>query len=979
MNCTVNPIVSFFCALLLTVEASAAEPGLVGWWRLDDGAGTAVADSSDGGHNGAFTTGNHTWVQGKFGGALKFDGGGPVEIPDHVDFHIEDAVSIALWANPEASQQTQAKLFAKQKATYYPYALQYNAGTGMLYANVSTASAQFNTKPNLANFPGEWAHLCAAYDGSALVLYKNAVEVARVEGSGKLRQNTLSLTIGGRLTYTTSDNFKGMLDDVRLYSRALTPADILQVMQGPPAAAASKPGPAVGAVDILRDVALSWTPAAPGMVHDVYFGSVSADVAGADRANPKGVLVGQAQDANTYDPPGLLLLGQTYYWRVDEVNTVTSAINKGMIWSFTTELVAYAVKPVAVTASSSQSADNGPEKTIDGSGLNAADQHSTLDTTMWISSVDGPKPAWIRYDFGQVCKLYQMWIWNSNQPVETSVGYGAKDVTVEYSTDGNTWTPLPDVSQFARATGKADYSHNTTVDFGGVAAKCVRITIQSNWGGLLNQYSLSEVRFLQIPVRAREPQPASGQTDVNPNSLTLRWRSGREAVSHQVFFSTDSNAVVNGTALIDTTPENSYALDTLDLSTTYFWRVDEVNVAASPALWQGDVWSFSTPEYLVIDDFERYTNESPNRVFQTWLDGVGFSPDTFFPDGYAGNTTGSVVGYDPQAGPIMEKTIVHGGKQAMPLAYDNTTVGYSEVVRSWKTAQNWTANGADVLRLSYQGRPIGFQERSPSNIIMSGVGTDIFNTADQGRFVYKQLTGDGWIIARVDSLLDTDPWAKAGVMIRRSTDAGSSYAYVFLSGNNGVRFQARTVVSTNAASDSSMATPEQKALAGPVWIKVERVGAIFNGYYSTDNKVWTPMVFNPQTIAMGDPVCIGLAVTSHVATATVTAEFSDIATSGNVSGSWTSVDLGVPQLSNTPDQLYAAIKDTAGRTATVLADTDAVLKGTWQAWSIPLSSFAGVSMSQVQSMIIGVGDRTNPKRGQGLLFIDDIAIGHPAQ
>jgi regulation of enolase protein 1 (concanavalin A-like superfamily) len=979
MSCKVNHTVSLFCVLLLTVEAIAAEPGLVGWWRLDDGAGTTAADSSDGGHNGSFITGNATWVQGKFGGALKFEGTAQVEIPDHADFHFEDAVSIALWANPEAVQQTDSKFFCKQKSTYYPYAIQYNSNAATIFANVSNASTQFNTKPSIANFPGEWAHLCSAYDGNALILYKNGLEVARVAGSGKIRQNTLSLTIGGRLGYTTSNNFQGMIDDVRLYSRALTPQDIALVMQGPPTVAASKPSPAVGAVDVLRDVVLNWAPAAPGMVHDIYFGSVPADVTGADRANPKGVLVGQAQDANTYDPPGLLPLGQMYYWRVDEVNTVTSAINKGMIWSFTTEPVAYAIKPVAVTASSSQSTDNGPEKTVDGSGLNAADQHSTLDTAMWISSLDGPKPAWIRYDFDGICKLYQMWVWNSNQPVEMSVGYGAKDVTVEYSVDGDTWTTVPGVSQFARATGKADYAHNTTVDFGGVAARSVRITVQSNWGGLLSQYSLSEVRFLQIPTRAREPQPASGQTDVNPSGLALHWRSGREAVSHQVFFSTDSNAVVNGTALIDTTGENSYVPNALDLGKTYSWRIDEVNQAASPALWQGDVWTFSTAEYLVIDDFERYTNDSPNRVFQTWLDGVGFSPDGSFPNGYAGNNTGSVVGYDPQAGDIMEKTIVHGGKQSMPLAYDNTTVGYSEVERTWKTAQNWAANGASVLRLFFQGRPIGFQERSPTNIVMSGAGTDIFNTADQGHFVYKQLAGDGWISARVDSLVDTDPWAKAGVMIRRSTDAGASYAYVSLSGNNGVRFQARTVVSTSATSDSTVATPEQKALAEPVWVKVERLGTTFNGYYSTDNKVWTPMVWNPQTITMGDTACIGLAVTSHAATATTTAEFSNISTSSSVSGSWTSADLGVPQLSNTPDQLYVTLKDASGRTGTVLADADAVLKGTWQAWSIPLSSFAGISMNQVQSMIIGVGDRTSPKHGQGVLFIDDIAVGHPAQ
>ena len=63
---------------------------------------------------------------------------------------------------------------------------------------------------------------------------------------------------------------------------------------------------------------------------------------------------------------------------------------------------------------------------------------------------------------------------------------------------------------------------------------------------------------------------------------------------------------------------------------------------------------------------------------------------------------------------------------------------------------------------------------------MSGIGTDIYGTADQGRFVYKQLTGDGSIIARVDSVANTNPWAKAGVMIRATLDAGSAYAFLLM-------------------------------------------------------------------------------------------------------------------------------------------------------------------------------------------------------
>ena len=104
---------------------------------------------------------------------------------------------------------------------------------------------------------------------------------------------------------------------------------------------------------------------------------------------------------------------------------------------------------------------------------------------------------------------------------------GAKDVKVEYSADGETWTALGDF-EFAQATGFADYTANTTVDFGGVAVKFVKLTINSNFGGLLAQYGLSEVRFYSVPVVAREPQPAAGATGVDPQvqfSLASRPRS----------------------------------------------------------------------------------------------------------------------------------------------------------------------------------------------------------------------------------------------------------------------------------------------------------------------------------------------------------------------------------------------------------------------------------------------------------------------
>ena len=107
-----------------------------------------------------------------------------------------------------------------------------------------------------------------------------------------------------------------------------------------------------------------------------------------------------------------------------------------------------------------------------------------------------------------------MLVWNSNQALETVVGYGAKDVTVEYSVDG------ADVDEtgrhgIRRCSGRCRPARRTPqVAFGGVPAKFVKLTINSNWGGVLPQYGLSEVRFSYIPVggrqsEARRPAPSS--------------------------------------------------------------------------------------------------------------------------------------------------------------------------------------------------------------------------------------------------------------------------------------------------------------------------------------------------------------------------------------------------------------------------------------------------------------------------------------
>ncbi|MCL5280023.1 MAG: discoidin domain-containing protein, partial [Planctomycetes bacterium] len=329
--------------------------------------------------------------------------------------------------------------------------------------------------------------------------------------------------------------------------------------------------------DVPRDGTLSWTAGQYAKTHNVYLGTSLADANTADLSQA----VSQGQTGTTFQPASPLEYGQTYYWRVDEINAPPSnAVFKGDIWSFTVETYAYPVTGITATASSSEKSTTGPANTVNGSGL-TNDQHSTAGTAMWLSNPTGPTPAWIQYQFDKTYKLQELWVWNHNTDFEPVLGYGIKDVTIEYSTDGTTWTLLKD-TQFAQATALAGYTHNTTVDMGGVLAQYVRLTAKSNWSMVgLKQYGLSEVRFFYVPVQASGPQPASAAKGVSVDS-SLDWRSGRDMTSEQVYFGTDKAAVADGSATAKTVSSHGFAPGALDFGTTYYWKVDEIGAATYP-------------------------------------------------------------------------------------------------------------------------------------------------------------------------------------------------------------------------------------------------------------------------------------------------------------------------------------------------------------------------------------------------------------
>ncbi len=186
------------------------------------------------------------------------------------------------------------------------------------------------------------------------------------------------------------------------------------------------------------------------------------------------------------------------------------------------------------------------------------------------------------------------------------------------------------------------------------------------------------------------PSPANGAVDVTQTPV-LTWTPGFGA-SYEVYFGADASSLENKAS--GNPGSESYEPGQLEWDTTYYWRIDEANNANTDSPWTGPLWSFTTANFLIIDDFEAYNDLDPadplsNRIFNAWIDGYN-NPAV----------NGSVVGYANP--PFAEQTIVHSGNQSMPMSYNNA-VGKSEATLTLSNTRDWTVNGVNTLVIWFRG------------------------------------------------------------------------------------------------------------------------------------------------------------------------------------------------------------------------------------------------------------------------------------
>ncbi|MHC4351773.1 MAG: LamG-like jellyroll fold domain-containing protein, partial [Planctomycetota bacterium] len=322
----------FFTLLLSFVLTGAVRADLVGWWRLDEGSGTTVMDSSASGNDGTFV-GNPQWVAGKTGGALAFGGGDSVNVPGATDIQPE-SLTLMTWVSFDSVAGGRQDYLSKDD----DYALSLHEGQAdqKIHGIVTSAGGWSVVHGNTVVDTDTWYHTALTYDSSTqmLVLYLDG----QVDGelsvpSGVEHRRGGLLTLG---TFSGRD-LQGKLDDIKIFDHAMSEVEIKGEMTGEGFPLAYGPSPVDGQLLEATWVTLTWRAGDFTVSHDVYIADNFDDVNDGTEAAFQGNQAGEMFIAGFpgYPFPDGLVPGTTYYWRIDEVNdSEPNSPWTGPIWSF---------------------------------------------------------------------------------------------------------------------------------------------------------------------------------------------------------------------------------------------------------------------------------------------------------------------------------------------------------------------------------------------------------------------------------------------------------------------------------------------------------------------------------------------------------------------------------------------------------------------------------------------------------------------
>ena len=643
-------LVSFVLVLAL-VLTNFAQADLIGYWKFDESSGTIAADSAGGDNDGTLIGDDFLWTGGRSAGALSFPG-----VPDdaRVEFPTTGmsatAGTVAMWGLLSDPQpETDGRYFfghtTQPQWTNRIQIYMQEGTTPSRLLDIGLGSAHAHDTDIMELPMEQWLHVALTWDSGNYVVYMDGEVVSSGTYTG-LSEIHPTANIGNDGSSAPYEAFGGLLDEVRLYDHALNADEILAAMKSAAFPQASGPNPKEGTLLLDTWANLEWRAGDFAVSHDIYIGDNFDDVNNGAESTFVGNQDGTFIVAGFpgFPIPGGLVPGTTYYWRIDEVND--SEPNSP--WKG--NIWSFAIAPK--TAYDPEPADGAESVALD----------------VELSWTEG---------FGS--KLHTVYFGDNFDDVNNATGGQAQGTT--------SYTPG------SLEMAKTYYWRVDEFDI-----------VETHKGDVWSFTTEGAVVSLD---------PANGAVDVT-QTPTLTWVPGVFAASHQLYFGSDAEAVKNADT---SSPEykgtrdlgsESYDAGNLEWDTPYYWRIDEVNNANADSPWTGPLWSFTTANFLIVDDFESYNDLDPtdpasNRIFLAWLDGF---------DNPAIN--GSIVGYANP--PFAEQTIVHSGNQSMPMSYDNA-VGKSEATLTLNSNRDWTVNGVSTLVIWFRGE--GANAAEPMYVVLN--------------------------------------------------------------------------------------------------------------------------------------------------------------------------------------------------------------------------------------------------------------------
>jgi hypothetical protein len=625
--------ISLISLILVLWLAGDTEAGLVGHWKLD---GNAI-DSSGNGHNGEIF-GEPKWVDGKIGGAMEVDGDDWLEMPDTSAADgfaaLDGEVTWAAWfktSNAGVLNTLMAQGPAGAAHVQGNRSINIEA-SGVIMVRAHSVGALTNINSTATVNDGEWHHV--------------AVTIAfETDGTN----DTMKVYIDGDLSlgYET--------DTININQHSGVAGDFIVTL------GARGTTPFVGLIDDVRiyDHVLSEVEilsAMEGQPWPYAFGPEPADGA-----------LHEATWANLSWLPGELAVSHDVYLG-DNFDDVDSGAEGTFQGNQTTTLVTIGLPGFAF-----------PEGLVPGTTyywrideVNDTEPNSPWKGPIWSFSIP-PKTAYfpVPADGAESVAVDAQLSWTE--------GFGSKLHTVYFGDN------FDDVSNAAGGLPQGSATYNPGP-----------LKMAKTYYWRVDEFDAvdtfkGDVWSFITEGAVGSPEPANSAVDVTQSPI-LTWVHGVFADTHEVYFGADATSLkLKGSGNLGS---ESYEPGQLEWNTTYYWRIDEANSTNPDSPWTGPLWSFTTANFLIVDDFESYNDlneDEPgsNRIYLAWVDGF---------DNPAIN--GSIVGHANP--PFAEQTIVHGGLQSMPMAYDNA-VGKSEATLTLTSNRDWTINSVNTLTIWFRG------------------------------------------------------------------------------------------------------------------------------------------------------------------------------------------------------------------------------------------------------------------------------------